>query len=81
LLLLRGRRVYGHVELTYQTFDVEHMLPRFFQGFISSGFYLHLFANVVSVDSVLQMFCALRYIIGAFEVFSFSPILWEIVLD
>jgi hypothetical protein len=27
------------------------------------------------------MFCALRYIIGAFEVFSFSPILWEIVLD
>ncbi len=60
LLLLRGRRVYGHVELTYQTFDVEHMLPWFLQGFISSGFYLHSFANVVSVDSVLQMFCALK---------------------
>lgn len=77
MLLLRGSRVYGHVELTYRTFDVEHMLPRF--SFLVG--FLHLFANVVSVDSVLQMFCALRYIIGAFEVFSFSPILWEIVLD
>jgi hypothetical protein len=77
-----GKKVLGHVELTYQTFDIEHMLPWFWRASFLVGFVctcLHLFANVVSVDSVLQMVCVLKVYYWALRyLFSFSPILWAI---
>ncbi len=32
------KKVLGHVELTYQTFDVEHMLPWFWRASLLEGF-------------------------------------------